>query len=162
MHVKLEGLLSKSLTTLEVMAYYLVVHTGPGRLLNVDGVTTTKWVVMCQMAIFMFLYFLKVNSMLFTMVKPISNHRSSGRATCFEYGGTTFGTFGKTCFKCWRLLYGNNGAGFKYHVFDHETRKSGLLLCYRRKINDFLSSYNQNLKKWHFHTPTANSLLLQK
>ena len=22
----------------------------------------------------------------------------------FEYGGTTFGTFGKTCFKCWRLL----------------------------------------------------------
>ena len=22
----------------------------------------------------------------------------------FEYSGTTFGTFGKTCFKCWRLL----------------------------------------------------------
>ena len=30
MHVKLERLLSKSLTTMEVMAYYLVVHTGPG------------------------------------------------------------------------------------------------------------------------------------
>ena len=30
MHAKLERLLSKSLTTLEVMAYYLVVHTGPG------------------------------------------------------------------------------------------------------------------------------------
>ena len=30
MHTKLERLLSKSLTTLEVMAYYLVVHTGPG------------------------------------------------------------------------------------------------------------------------------------
>ena len=29
MHAKLERLLSKSLTTLEVMAYYLVVHTGP-------------------------------------------------------------------------------------------------------------------------------------
>ena len=30
MHAKLERLLSKSLTTLEVMTYYLVVHTGPG------------------------------------------------------------------------------------------------------------------------------------
>ena len=30
MHTKLERLLSKSLTTLEVMAYDLVVHTGPG------------------------------------------------------------------------------------------------------------------------------------
>ena len=30
MHAKFERLLSKSLTTLEVMAYYLVVHTGPG------------------------------------------------------------------------------------------------------------------------------------
>ena len=29
MHVKFERLLSKSLTTLEVMAYYLVVLTGP-------------------------------------------------------------------------------------------------------------------------------------
>ena len=32
MHAKLERLLSKSLTTLEVMAYYLVVHTGPEQL----------------------------------------------------------------------------------------------------------------------------------
>ena len=31
-HTKLERLLSKSLTTLEVMTHYLVVHTGPGRL----------------------------------------------------------------------------------------------------------------------------------
>ena len=30
MHTKLERLLSKSLTTLEVMTYYLVVHTGHG------------------------------------------------------------------------------------------------------------------------------------
>ena len=30
MHTKFERLLSKSLTTLEVMTYYLVVHTGPG------------------------------------------------------------------------------------------------------------------------------------
>ena len=29
MHAKFEHLLSKSLTTLEVMVYYLVVHTGP-------------------------------------------------------------------------------------------------------------------------------------
>ena len=31
MHTKLERLLWKSLTTLEVMTYYLVVHTGPGQ-----------------------------------------------------------------------------------------------------------------------------------
>ena len=31
MHTKFERLLSKSLTTLEVMTYYLVVHTGPGK-----------------------------------------------------------------------------------------------------------------------------------
>ena len=31
MHTKFECLLSKSLTTLEVMTHYLVVHTGPGR-----------------------------------------------------------------------------------------------------------------------------------
>ena len=30
MHTKLERLLSKSLTTLEVVVHYLVVHTGPG------------------------------------------------------------------------------------------------------------------------------------
>ena len=30
MHTKFECLLSKSLTTLEVVTYYLVVHTGPG------------------------------------------------------------------------------------------------------------------------------------
>ena len=30
MHTKFDRLLSKSLTTLEVMTYYLVVHTGPG------------------------------------------------------------------------------------------------------------------------------------
>ena len=31
MHSKFELLLSKSLTTLKVMVYDLVVHTGPGR-----------------------------------------------------------------------------------------------------------------------------------
>ena len=36
MHTKLERLLSKSLTTLEVMTYNLVVHTGP------DGVSTDR------------------------------------------------------------------------------------------------------------------------
>ena len=34
MHTKFERLLSKSLTTLEVMTYYLVVHTGPGLFLR--------------------------------------------------------------------------------------------------------------------------------
>ena len=34
----------------------------------------------------------------------------------------------------------------KNRIFDHETRKSGLFPCYRLKINDFLSSYNPNLK----------------
>ena len=32
------------------------------------------------------------------------------------------------------------------HVFDNETRKSGLFPCYRLKINDFVSRYNLNLK----------------
>ena len=36
--------------------------------------------------------------------------------------------------------------GLKNHVFECETRKSGLFLCYRLKINDSLSSYKQNLK----------------
>ena len=36
--------------------------------------------------------------------------------------------------------------GLKNHVLDHETRKSGLYPCYRLKINDFLSSFNQNIK----------------
>ena len=40
----------------------------------------------------------------------------------------------------------NNRVGLKNHVFDHETRKSGLFPCYRLKINDFLRSYIQNLK----------------
>ena len=31
MHTKFKCLLSKSLTTLEVIMYYIVVHTGPGR-----------------------------------------------------------------------------------------------------------------------------------
>ena len=42
------------------------------------------------------------------------------------------------------------GWDLKNHVFDHETRKSGLFPCYRLKIIDFLSSYNQNLKKDSF------------
>ena len=38
------------------------------------------------------------------------------------------------------------GRDLKNHVFDHETRKSRLYPCYRLKINNFLSRYNQNLK----------------
>ena len=33
MHTKFERLLSKSLTTLEVVTYYLVVHTGPAQII---------------------------------------------------------------------------------------------------------------------------------
>ena len=40
----------------------------------------------------------------------------------------------------------NQQGGVKYHVIDHDTRKSGVFPCYRLKINDFLSIYNQNLK----------------
>ena len=41
MHTKLERLLSKSLTTLEVMSYYLVVHTGPDLLTTSTTLLTT-------------------------------------------------------------------------------------------------------------------------
>ena len=98
---------------------------------------------MCQMAIFIFLHFLKVNSMLFTMVETISK---VAELHVFGYGGTTFGTFEKTCFLC-----ESKRVGLKTHVFDHETLKSGLFPCYRLKINDFLSSYNQNLKSTFSH-----------
>ena len=40
MHTKFERLLSKSLTTLEVMTYYLVVHTGPGQLAQMTDQST--------------------------------------------------------------------------------------------------------------------------
>ena len=36
--------------------------------------------------------------------------------------------------------------GLKNHGFDHETRKSWLFPGYGLKRNDFLGSYNQNLK----------------
>ena len=43
MHTKFERLLSKSLTTLEVMSYYLVVHTGHEEAdRGNDGKTTSK------------------------------------------------------------------------------------------------------------------------
>ena len=51
--------------------------------------------------------------------------------------------------------------GIKNHVFDHETRKSGLFPCYRLKINYFLSSYNQNLKMDIF-TPCSKFLAAAK
>ena len=53
------------------------------------------------------------------------------------------------------------GWGLKHHVFDHETRKSGLFPCYRLKINNFLSSYNQNLKIDTF-TPCSKFLATAK
>ena len=58
MHTKFERLLSKSLTTLEVMVYYLVVHTGPGQLTMQENqeilATTAKTVqsnAQCRQAI---------------------------------------------------------------------------------------------------------------
>ena len=47
----------------------------------------------------------------------------------------------------------------KSHAFDHETRKSGVFQCYGLKMNDFLSSYNQNLKIRHFHTHLCSKFL---
>ena len=49
--------------------------------------------------------------------------------------------------------------GLQNHVFNQETQKSRQFPRYRLKTNDFLSSYNQNIK---IDTPAANSLLLQK
>ena len=43
------------------------------------------------------LYILKVNSMLFTMVKT---RGLVAELQVFECGGTTLGTYEKTCFKC--------------------------------------------------------------
>ena len=62
----------------------------------------------------------------------------------FEYG-CTFGTLGKLGLMLKTSMLKLQG-GVKNHVFDHETRKSGLFPCYRLKMNYFLSSYNQNLK----------------
>ena len=42
MYTKFERLLSKSLTTLEVMTYHLVVHTGPRHIIYCDWV---RWKV---------------------------------------------------------------------------------------------------------------------
>ena len=64
----------------------------------------------------------------------------------FECGCTTFSTFEKTGFKCWRLLCWNSWVELENHVFDHETRTSGLCSCYRLKTNAFLSSCKENLK----------------
>ena len=54
------------------------------------------------------------------------------------------------------------GWGEKNHVFDHETRKSGLFPCYRLKVDDILSNYNQNLNIDIFTSLQQYSLLLQK
>ena len=49
MHAKLERLLSKSLTTLEVMAYYRVVHTGPGNASNFKSFTVRSNILVATM-----------------------------------------------------------------------------------------------------------------
>ena len=53
--------------------------------------STMKWVIMCQMAIFMFLHFLKVNSVLFNNGENHFQIRGLvAELHVFEYGGTTF------------------------------------------------------------------------
>ena len=59
-------------------------------------------VVMCQMVIFI-LYFLKVNSVVFFFYNGENLFQIRELVAglhVFEYGGTTFGTLGKTCFIC--------------------------------------------------------------
>ena len=51
--------------------------------------------------------------------------------------------------------------GLKNHVFDHETRESGLFPCYRLKINEFLSSYNK-ISKSTFSHPCSKFLATAK
>ena len=59
---------------------------------------TKKWVLMCQMAIFMFseskFYALYNGENLFQIRELVADRQ------VFEYGGMTYCTFGKTCFKC--------------------------------------------------------------
>ena len=64
----------------------------------------------------------------------------------FEFGGTTFALLGKHGLNVEDFYVKTIGCGLKIMFFDYETLESGLFLCYRLKINDFLSSYNQNLK----------------
>ena len=64
----------------------------------------------------------------------------------FEFGGTTFGTLGKFALNVEDFHVKTIGWVLQNHVFDHESRRSALFPCYRLQINDFLSSYNQNLK----------------
>ena len=74
----------------------------------------------------------------------------------------TFGTLRKLALNVVDFYVKTIGWGLQNHVFDHETQESGLFPCYRLKINDFLSSYNQNLKIDIFTPLQQNSLLLQK
>ena len=65
---------------------------------------TMKWVVMCQMAIFMFSFSSESKS--YTIYNGENHFLIRGLVAelhVFEYGGMTFGTFEKTCSKCWRL-----------------------------------------------------------
>ena len=98
---------------------------------------------MYQMAIFMFLCFLKVNSMLYTIGEKHFQIRGlMAELQVFEHSGLLrILALNIEAIKCF-----NNRVGLQNHVFDHEIRKSGLFPCYKPNINDFLSSYNQNLK----------------
>ena len=58
MHTKLEGLLSKSPTTLEVMTYYLVVPTGPGQLVLPCLWSQASWRVAIRVPALTLLYLL--------------------------------------------------------------------------------------------------------
>ena len=109
--------------------------------------STTKWIIMCQMAIFMYLYLLKVNSLLFTTVKLIFKSEDQWPSYILLNMVVRHSAFlRKLALNVEDFYVKTIGWGLKNHVFDHETWKSGLFSCYKLKINDFLSSYNQNLK----------------
>ena len=87
--------------------------------------STTKWVVMGQMAIFMFLNFLCY----LQWWKPFSNQRTSDRATCFWIWWYDIVHFWEN------LLWTLKTSMLKKSCFDHETRKIELFPCYGLKIS---------------------------
>ena len=92
-------------------------------------------------------HFLKVNSLLFTMLKTVFKSEDWWPSYMFLNMVVQHSALlGKLALNVEYFYVKTIGWGLKYHVFDHETRERGLFTCYRLKINDFSSSYNQNLK----------------
>ena len=89
---------------------------------------------MYQMAIFMFSYFLKVDSMLLTMVKTVFKSEDNRPSYMFLNMVVRHSALlGKLALNVEDYYVKTIGWGLKNHVFDHETRKRGLFPCYRLK-----------------------------